>query len=494
MATYKELKLVKYLDGAISFVEELLDITFKPAGKNTFSAYCRFHIDSQPSFRAYADKKGEVRFHCFGECSGDWDVYDLIMTKNKCNFKEAQKVFAQYLGVEDFKAYTQHDKDRSDLNQLEEPDEPVVRAEPKELDLKMVGTLDLAASYYNELLLKDPDRFKKIFAYLKRRGLDTDTIRKFNIGYAQPFKDDDYVGRALIKEFLDMFKDDFTEFYSFQKAGLVRLLNDGTYYTRYVDFSKEWGPYGVYADCFAGYITFPIYNAHGKPHGFMGRRPDNRGNVRWRKQKTEDTFISTRGWLYGIDKASRHIRHYKTVILVEGIFDYFAFYNLFQDTDKPIVVSTLGTMLTDETLALLRTLGVEHYIIAYDCDNAGRKAIQGIADEVGGIVYYLGEMADGEDPSDKLKPVGTVISGFSLKHLISGRRHRKRQKSPSTFLTSAKERFSWLLTSEWKAKLSLRDQRSKIIITMWRTFCRCLPMTTETSQPWTPTFRNSSNG
>jgi DNA primase len=64
--------------------------------------------------------------------------------------------------------------------------------------------------------------------------------------------------------------------------------------------------------------------------GFIGRRPDNKG-IRWLKQQVGESAITTKSWLYGIDKAYRFIKHYRTVILVEGIFDYFAFYRLLQD-------------------------------------------------------------------------------------------------------------------------------------------------------------------
>jgi hypothetical protein len=61
------------------------------------------------------------------------------------------------------------------------------------------------------------------------------------------------------------------------------------------------------------------------PTGFVGRHPDDRG-VRWLKQQTREVPLSARSWLYGIEKARRYIRQYRTIILVEGIFDYFAFY------------------------------------------------------------------------------------------------------------------------------------------------------------------------
>ncbi len=185
-----------------------------------------------------------------------------------------------------------------------------------------------------------------------------------------------------------------------------------------------------YADYFAGRITFPICNIDGQVHGFVGRRLDNRG-IRWMRQQTEDAAVTTKGWLYGIDKAHKYISYYKTVILVEGIFDYFAFYNLLQDMDRPIIVSTLGSNLTGEARAILKKLGAENLIVAYDCDKAGRKAISQIARDIDGTVYYLGGMTERQDPADKLKDVVNAISGFSLQHLMaSAKRIQKTTDKP----------------------------------------------------------------
>ena len=54
---------------------------------------------------AYVNKKDEVRFHCFGACKGDWDIYDLIMLRKKYRFRKAQQVWAEHLGVKDFSSY-----------------------------------------------------------------------------------------------------------------------------------------------------------------------------------------------------------------------------------------------------------------------------------------------------------------------------------------------------------------------------------------------------
>ncbi len=119
-----------------------------------------------------------------------------------------------------------------------------------------------------------------------------------------------------------------------------------------------------------------------------------------------------------MDKARCCIRQYRTIILLEGIFDYFTFYNLLRDQDKAVVVSTLGSYITPEAAAILKSLDIEHYIVAYDWDELGRNGIERMAAKSGGWVYYLGGLAEGQSPYDMLKPVVDAISGFSLKHKL----------------------------------------------------------------------------
>jgi len=436
MTTYKDLKSAKFIDATINFVEGLLGIDFKHTGNNRYSAYCPFHFDRKDSFRVYVDGEDEIKFHCFGECNMNWDIYDVIMIRNKCSFRQAQQTFADYLSIKDFQPYGGKSTSIPDFDQLKEPDEPIDFAEPEKLATEIVDTLHDASVFYNKMLISNEDRFNKVQKYLHRRGVDQDLIQRFNIGFAPTLKDEKYLGRALIWNYLDRFNADYKEFYPFNKGSLVRLLNDGSFYMQFIDFGMR-SPFATnYADYFAGRITFPIYNMDGQVHGIIGRRPDNRKNaIQWLQQQTKGTFITTKGWLYGIDKAHRYIRHYKTIILVEGIFDYFAFYKLLQDMGRPIIVSTLGSNLTNEARGILKGLGVENFIVAYDWDNAGRKAIKQIATEVGGTVYYLGGMTEGQDPAEKLKGVVNAISGFSLQHLMASAK-RIQEKTDKPILIS----------------------------------------------------------
>jgi hypothetical protein len=89
-----------------------------------------------------------------------------------------------------------------------------------------------------------------------------------------------------------------------------QLLNDEGargygYYRKQIDFTKK-DPFN-YGNYFAGRIVFPIRNASSEVIGFIGRRPDNKG-IRWLKQQVGESAITTKSWLYGIDKAYRFIR------------------------------------------------------------------------------------------------------------------------------------------------------------------------------------------
>ncbi len=96
--SYKDLKDKSYLKPTKSFLESQLGIHFIHAT----GAHCPFHPDTRDSFRIRISKIGEIRFHCFGACNKDWDIYDLIMLKEGCTFRQAQERFAKFLGIKDF--------------------------------------------------------------------------------------------------------------------------------------------------------------------------------------------------------------------------------------------------------------------------------------------------------------------------------------------------------------------------------------------------------
>jgi len=203
MNTYKDLKSASYIEQHISFAEALLNTTFHTYGKNKFSSYCPFHNDREDSFRAYINKLGEIRFHCFGSCKGDWDIYDIIMRQKKCSFKAAQQEFAGYVGEKEFQAYSNQQIPDIEISN-ETPDETHIVADAIELAPELINVLDDGADFYNGLLLNHPEQFSKTFSYLKKRGVDLELIKNFRIGFSPAYNDEQFEGRALIKNHLDL--------------------------------------------------------------------------------------------------------------------------------------------------------------------------------------------------------------------------------------------------------------------------------------------------
>jgi len=195
---YQDLKSAAYIDAIIHFSETLLGIRLKNVKKYRYSSQCPFHADTKESLTVYVNKKDEVRFHCFGACKGDWDIYDVIMLRKKCRFRQAQQVWAEHLSVKDFKSYDGSSPCIPEPDETPEPDVTVGFVEPKKIDERIVAALDDAANFYHDLLMSNEDRFKQIWDYLARRGVEKDTIRKFNIGYSPPYSDDQHQGRVVI--------------------------------------------------------------------------------------------------------------------------------------------------------------------------------------------------------------------------------------------------------------------------------------------------------
>ena len=198
---YQDIKSVAYIDAIIHYAETLFGIGLKNVKKYRYGSRCPFHADTKESLIVYVNKKDEVRFHCFGACKGDWDIYDLIMLRKKYRFRAAQGDWAEHLGVRGFKSYNGSSPCIPEPGETPEPEDTVGFAEPKKVDAKIVAALDDAVNFYNDLLMSNQDRFKHIWDYLARQGVQTDTIRKFNIGYSPPYSDDQYKGRALIAGF-----------------------------------------------------------------------------------------------------------------------------------------------------------------------------------------------------------------------------------------------------------------------------------------------------
>ena len=273
MPTANDLKSADFIDQIIRFAEDLLGIKFKRTGQQQYSAHCPFHVDRKSSFRVRVDANDVVRFHCFGACKMDCDIYDLIMMRRKCSFIEAQKALAGYLGIPDFEPVRGKRSLETEPESVEEEGPAVIFADPKRLSPEVMRVMRSAGVFYHELLMKGQEAYGKALKYLGSRGVDDSLIRDFQIGYAPPFRDDEHKGRAFLKAVLAEAEDTLQTHRVCCDAGMIRLLNDGSQFVRFVDYSIQDPFQRAYADFFAGRITFPIFGEDGAVKGFIGRRP-----------------------------------------------------------------------------------------------------------------------------------------------------------------------------------------------------------------------------
>lgn len=153
----------------IDAIKEALDIvaiinsyvpSLKRSGRNYFGL-CPFHKEKTPSFSVNPDLK---LFKCFG-CGEGGDVIKFISRIEGLEFPKALQLAADKAGIV--------------LKRSFNPESDKIAKEKK----RLLEANELTAKYYNYLLLShklgEPGR-----AYVKKRKLREQELKKFLIGYA----------------------------------------------------------------------------------------------------------------------------------------------------------------------------------------------------------------------------------------------------------------------------------------------------------------------
>jgi DNA primase len=294
-------------------------VRLKKTGKD-FSGLCPFHQEKTPSFTVSPIKQ---IFYCFG-CGKGGDVYNFVMELEKCEFPEAVKVVAEKCGIA-----IPRQKERSPEERKENQERSVLVEMHREAQAffskQIEGTLEGKAAR----------------AYLEDRGLDTETIARFGIGYAPSG------GDALLRHL----KPKYSE----------KLLVDSGLLSR--DQS------GRLFDRFRRRITFPISNESGKIVAFGGRAL---GDDQPKYLNSPETPIySKSNVLYHMDRAKEGIRRQDFAILVEGYMDAIAVAR----AGISNVVATCGTSLAEPQIKLVGRF-TRRVVVNYDPDAAGQNATE----------------------------------------------------------------------------------------------------------------------
>ncbi|WP_311376566.1 DNA primase [Anaerococcus lactolyticus] len=331
---------IKENSDIVDIIGEYVDL--KKAG-SSYKGLCPFHNEKTPSFTV--DKKKQL-FHCFG-CGAGGDVVSFIMQKEGLSYPESLKYLAHKAGIN------------------------IVFTENPEVNQKKVRLYEINKEimmyfYKNLLTIKAPQD------YLLKRGLRSNIVNTFMLGYAKDSWDD----LLTFAKSKNINEDDLFE------LGLIAKSKNGKFYDKY-----------------RNRIIFPIIDTYGRIIGFGGRSIDNT-MPKYLNSPESDVF-KKRFNLYGLNIFKKQSK--RDLILVEGYVDVIALNNNGID----LAVASLGTALTVEQAKLAKRYADNIYI-CYDSDSAGIKATKRAIEifkeaEIGVSIIQLGE---GLDPDEYVKKYG----------------------------------------------------------------------------------------
>ncbi len=285
-------------------------VPLKKAGRE-YKACCPFHNEKTPSFTV-SPAKGF--YHCFG-CGAHGTAISFLMDYDHLSFVEAVESLAAMLGVE---------------VPRDESDRPV-----KRYDELFELTANVARRWQRQLAAHTP-----AVDYLKERGIDGVTAKRFGLGYTPDAWSD----------VLDRYGTDPAAIERLLAAGLIIRKDNGGHYDRFRDR-----------------LMFPIRDARGRTIGFGGR---TLGDGEPKYLNSPETVLFHKGReLYGLYEARQALRSIDRLVVVEGYMDVVALARNGID----FAVATLGTATTPEHLNRLFRL-TDSVDFCFDGDRAGKQA------------------------------------------------------------------------------------------------------------------------
>jgi len=337
---------------------DLLDVVgsfikLKKRGAN-YLGNCPFHNEKTPSFTV-SPSKGIYK--CFG-CGKAGNVITFIQEHEKLSYPEAITWLAKryHIEVEE----TELSKEAKENQQIEE-------------SLRIINTY--AASYFNTLLLNNPEGEAIGLSYFRERGFRKETIEKFQLGYC--LEDRDHLAKEAIAK-------------GYSKELLIKA---GLVYDRYDKLQS----------IYHGRVIFPIHNQSGKVIGFGARILKTNEKAPKYINTPENEIYHKSKTLYGIYFAKNVISTLNECLLVEGYTDVISLHQAGVEN----VVASSGTSLTEDQLKLIKRY-TKNLTILYDGDAAGIKAaVRGLDMAIEeGLNVQVVLLPDNHDPDSYVQAVG----------------------------------------------------------------------------------------
>ena len=325
-------------------------VKLKRRGKE-FIGLSPFTTEKTPSFTV-SDEKGF--YHCFS--SGEHgNIFDFLMKTQSLKFGEAVRQLASQAGMQPYR-FSNFDAEKEKRYQ------------------SYKNIFKDYSEHYHKILLENNSLPKE---YLKKRGINKDTIIEFQIGYV-PYNSDFYI--ELSKKYSEKEISDTGLFYKNEKY----KKNINRFYSR---------------------IIFPIRNITGDVIAFGGRIIEDKKIAKY-INSPETEFYKKGKHVFNLDKARSAHNKAHEVVIVEGYMDVISIYSI----GIKNVVSNSGIALTESQINLIWKF-FSNPIICLDGDVSGQKAALRIAEsllphvkENNQIGFVI--LSKGMDPDDYIKEKG----------------------------------------------------------------------------------------
>ena len=327
-------------------------VKLKRRGKE-FVGLSPFTNEKTPSFTV-SDEKGF--YHCFS--SGEHgNIFDFLMKTQSLKFGEAVRQLAVEAGMQPYK-FTNFDVEKEKRYEVYK------------------DILKNFSEHHHKLIIQNES-----FAmdYLKKRGIDKETVSEFQIGFVPDSSD-----------YYDNLSKKFNE---------QDILQSGLFYKN--------EKYNKFVNRFHSRIIFPIRNIVGDIIAFGGRVIENKKTAKY-INSPETEFYKKGRHVFNLDKAKSALNKNQDVIVVEGYMDVISIYS----SGIKNVVSNSGIALTENQINLIWKF-FSHPIVCLDGDLSGQKAALRIAEN---LLPYIKEsnkigfvtLSNGMDPDDYIKEKGKV--------------------------------------------------------------------------------------
>ena len=307
-----------------------------------FQGLCPFHAERSPSFSVNAE---EGLYYCFG-CGVRGDVITFVREKEQLDFVGAVEWLANKANVN--LRYTD-----------------AGGGEERRRRVKLQESVANAVEWYHDRLLTSDDA-GPARSYLRSRGFDAETVRRFQVGWAPDRWD------ALARS-LRLSDADLTD------SGLGFINRRGRQ-----------------QDAFRNRIVFPVFDAQGAAVGFGGRILPGGDGPKY-KNSSESTIYAKSRLLYGLNWAKTSVVEANEVVVCEGYTDVIGF----AMAGMARAVATCGTALTEEHVKLLRRFA-RRVVLAFDADAAGQNAAARFYEweQTHDLDVAVADLPEGVDPGD----------------------------------------------------------------------------------------------